>query len=66
MACILLLSLLVHNSDGVWLLYAVAFFYGFSGVIINPTQSALIASYVDDADLPDANGLFQTATGGVR
>jgi MFS family permease len=66
MACILLLSLLVHNSGDVWLLYAVAFFYGFSGVIINPTQSALIASFVDDPDLPDANGLLQTATGGVR
>ncbi len=66
MACVLFLSLLVSNSGQIWLLYAVTLSYGFSGIIINPTQSALVASIVDDSDLPDANGLLQTASGGVR
>lgn len=66
MACVLFLSLLVNSSGQIWLLYAITLCYGFSGIIINPTQSALIASIVDDSDLSDANGLLQTATGGVR
>ena len=66
MACTLLLTLLVHGADQVWLLYAITLCYGISGVIINPTQSALITSIVDDPDLPDANGLLQTSSDGVR
>jgi predicted MFS family arabinose efflux permease len=66
MACVLFLSLLVNNAGQIWLLYAVTLCYGFSGIIINPTQSAIIASIVDDSDLPDANGLVQTASGGMR
>lgn len=66
MACALLPSLLVNNAGHVWLLYAITFCYGTSGVIIGPTQSAMVASTVNSADLPDANGLVQTATGGVR
>ena len=40
--------------------------YGISGIIINPTQSALISSIVDKAELPYANGLLQTGRDGVK
>src|ERR1700754_10500 len=66
MACILFLSLLVHNADQVWLLYAITLCYGFSAIIITPAQSALITSIVDDSELPDANGLLQTVSDGVK
>jgi MFS family permease len=66
MACTLLLTLLVHNAGQVWLLYVIILCYGISGVIINPTQSALVASIVDGPDLADANGLLQSSSDGVR
>lgn len=66
MVFVLFLSLLVNNASQIWLLYAITLCYGISGIVIGPTQSAIVASTVDDADLPDANGLVQTATGGVR
>jgi MFS family permease len=66
MAVILVGCLLVTGAGQLWLLYAVTLCYGFSGIIINPTQSTIIASIVDDAELPDANGLVQTVGGGVR
>jgi len=66
MACVLFVSLLVNSAGEIWLLYAITLCYGIAGVVISPTQSAIIASTVDAADLPDANGLVQTTTGGVR
>jgi predicted MFS family arabinose efflux permease len=66
MACVMLLSLLVHNADDIWLLYAITFCYGASGVVITATQSALVTSIVDKSDLPDANGLFQASIDGVK
>lgn len=66
MALIMLLSLLVHDAGDVWLLYAITLCYGISGIIINPTQSALVTTIVDDSDLPDANGLLQTVADGVK
>lgn len=66
MACVLLLSLLVHSAGQVWLLYAIILCYGTSAVIITATQSALITSIVDRSDLPDANGLLQTSSDGVK
>ena len=66
MMCVLFLSLLVNSASQIWLLYAITLCYGISGVVIGPTQSAIIASTVDQADLPTANGLVQTTTGGVR
>jgi MFS family permease len=66
MAFTLLLTLLVHDADQVWLLYAITFCYGVSAIIIMPTQAALITSIVDDSELPDANGLLQTVSDGVK
>jgi MFS family permease len=66
MAAVLFLTLLVTDSGQLWLLYAVTLAYGFAGILINPTQAALIASIVDNNDLAEANGLVQTANGVVR
>ncbi len=66
MASVLFLTLLVNGADQVWLLYAVILAYGFSAIIINPTQLTLVASVVDDSELSDANGLQQSVNGGVR
>ncbi|HEU5155696.1 MAG TPA: MFS transporter [Streptosporangiaceae bacterium] len=66
MAGVLLLSLLVHSASQVWLLYGIILCYGFSAVIITATQSALITSIVGRSDLPDANGLLQTSSDGVK
>ena len=66
MAGVLSVSLLVHDASQIWLLYAVTLCYGVSAIVISPTQSTIISSIVDDADLPGANGLMQTVTGGVR
>ncbi|MEU6073931.1 MFS transporter [Micromonospora sp. NPDC047074] len=66
MAAVLFVCLLVNDAGDIWVLYAVTFCYGVSGIIIGPTQSTIISSTVDERDLPDANGLMQTITGGVR
>lgn len=66
MTFILLLALLVRTSDEIWLLYMIITAYGISGIIINPTQSALISSIMDKAELPYANGLLQTGRDGVK
>jgi MFS family permease len=66
MAFVLFLSLLVRDAGQIWLLYAIILCYGISGIIINPTQSALVTSIVDDSDLPDANGMLQTVADGVK
>ncbi len=47
MAAILLLTLLVHSAGQVWLLYLITLCYGISGIVINPTQSVLVAGIVD-------------------
>ncbi|GAA1593613.1 MFS transporter [Actinomadura kijaniata] len=66
MACVMLLSLAVHDASQVWLLYVMILCYGFSAVIITATQSALTASLFDRSELPDANGLLQTSGDGVK
>ena len=66
MAAILLLTLLVHSASQVWLLYLIILCYGISGIIINPTQSALVVGIVDTEELADANGLLQASSDGVK
>jgi MFS family permease len=66
MAGVLLLTLLVHNAGQVWLLYLITLCYGFSGIIISPTQSVLVAGIVATDDLASANGLLQSSSDGVK
>ncbi|HET7015250.1 MAG TPA: MFS transporter [Streptosporangiaceae bacterium] len=66
MAAILLLTLLVHSAGQVWLIYLITFFYGISGIVIDPTQSVLVADIVKTDDLASANGLLQASSDGVR
>ena len=65
-AAILLLTLLVHSAGQVWLLYLITLCYGISGIVINPTQSVLVAGIVDPDDLASANGLLQASSDGVK
>ena len=65
-AAILLLTLLVHGAGQVWLLYLITLCYGISGIVINPTQSVLVAGIVDPDDLASANGLLQASSDGVK
>ncbi|PZH11970.1 MFS transporter [Streptomyces sp. NTH33] len=63
----LLLTLLTVDSLGrVWLLYAVLFLYGATGVVADAAQSALVATAVDPKLLGDFNGLRMTATEGMK
>lgn len=58
--------LAVHGRDQLLLIYAVAFAYGVSFVLIQPTTSALLHALVPTEDLPRANAFLQTVNEGLR
>ncbi|WP_112469058.1 MFS transporter [Streptomyces triticisoli] len=63
----LVLTLLTLDSPGrLWLLYAVLFLYGATGVVHDAAQSALVATAVGPKLLGDFNGLRMTATEGMK
>ncbi|MGX4692935.1 MFS transporter [Streptomyces sp. JNUCC 63] len=63
----LVLTLLTVDSPGrLWLLYAVLFLYGATGVVEDAAQSALVATAVDPKLLGDFNGLRTTATESMK
>ncbi len=66
MVGVLLLTLLVHSAGQVWLLYLITLCYGFSGIIISPIQSVLVAGIAETDDLASANGLLQSSSDGVK
>ncbi|MEU3101942.1 MFS transporter [Streptomyces griseoflavus] len=66
MAGLLLTLCGVGSPGGLWLLYAVLFVYGASGVIHDAAESALIATAVDRSLLGDFNGLRMTANEGMK
>jgi predicted MFS family arabinose efflux permease len=55
-----LLLLLVHDRDQLWLIYAVAALYGASWALLRSAQSALLRSLAADDELIAANGALQT------
>jgi MFS family permease len=60
-AAALLLLLLVHDRDQLWLIYAVAAVYGSSWALLRSAQSALLRTVAtDDDQLVAANGALQT------
>ncbi|KOT36790.1 membrane protein [Streptomyces caelestis] len=61
MAGLLLTLCTVDSPRGLWLLYAVLFVYGATGVVHDAAESALIATAVDRSLLGDFNGLRMTA-----
>jgi MFS family permease len=65
-AAIVLLILLVHGRDLIWLVYLVMFGYGVIGAAIGPAETALLPQIVGEDLLAEANGLQQTLTQGLR
>lgn len=65
-AALILLLLLVHRADQVWLIYLVMFGYGLSSAVTGPAGGALLQTVVPPELLPDANGLMSTVGQGMR
>jgi MFS family permease len=64
---IAVLSLLfVHDRGDVWLLYAMAVFYGVSGTLGASARSALMTTTIPKELLGDANAIFQSVREGLR
>ncbi|BFO20470.1 hypothetical protein SHKM778_68580 [Streptomyces sp. KM77-8] len=66
MAALLPTLCTVDSPRGLWLLYAVLFVYGATGVVHDAAESALIATAVDRSLLGDFNGLRTTANEGMK
>ncbi|MDT0397718.1 MULTISPECIES: MFS transporter [Streptomyces] len=66
MAALLPTLCAVDSPRGLWLLYAVLFVYGATGVVHDAAESALIATAVDRSLLGDFNGLRMTANEGMK
>ena len=61
------LSLLfVHDRSDVWLLYAMAVFYGISGTIGASARSALMTTTIPKELLGEGNAIFQSVREGLR
>ncbi len=58
--------LLVHDSDDVWIIYAVALVYGSSYVLLASGQSALLATMLPPDLLAPANAALQTVREALR
>jgi MFS family permease len=61
-----LLLLLVHSRDQVWLVYLVMALYGLAYTLLGAGQSALLTLLVPGELLPDANGALRTAQEALR
>ena len=66
LAALLLTLLTVDSPTALWLLFAVLFVYGATGVVHDAAESALVAAAVPAALLGDFNGLRMTATEGMK
>ncbi len=62
----ILALLLVHDRGDVWLIYAVAAFYGLSQQIFFAARSGLLAGWLESEALGDANGLLESTRMGLR
>jgi MFS family permease len=58
--------LLVHDRSDVWLLYAMAVFYGAAGTIGASARSALMTVTIPPELLGDGNAIFQSVREGLR
>jgi len=62
----ILALLLVHDRGDVWLIYAVAAFYGLSQQVFFAARSGLLAGWLESEALGDANGLLESTRMGLR
>lgn len=58
--------LLVHSRADLWVMYAVAIFYGAASTIIGPAGNGLIKDLLADEDLIGANAAGMTISQGLR
>ena len=65
-AVVVLSLLFVHGRSDIWLIYAVAAFYGAAGTVAASARSALMTVLLPRDVLAEANGMFQTVREGLR
>jgi MFS family permease len=65
-AAAVLVLLMVHSRAELWVMYAVAVFYGAAATVIGPAASGLLKDLVADADLIGANAASATISQGLR
>ncbi|MFF7895630.1 MFS transporter [Streptomyces sp. NPDC007907] len=65
-AALLLTLLGVGTTADLWLLYAVLFVYGATGVVHDAAESALVATAIEPSLLGDFNGLRMTANEAMK
>lgn len=65
-ACGLLPLLAVHGRSTVWIIYAVAAFYGFSQQVFFAARAALLQSMLSDGHLGPANAVLESLRMGLR
>lgn len=65
-AAAVLALVLVRSADQIWILYAVAAFYGAAFLVINSASSGLLKDLLDDDQLPAANASLATISQGLR
>jgi MFS family permease len=63
---VVLALLLVGDRGDVWVIYAVAAFYGISQQIFFAARSGLLATWLEADALPDANGALESIRAGLR
>src|SRR3989442_1907468 len=66
MGVAVLLLLLVHGREDLWLIYAVAALYGAAGVVLYSARSAFLTGMLPRELLGDANAIFSTIREGLR
>jgi MFS family permease len=66
LAASVLLFLLVHGRDQVWLIYVVMVLYGFAYTLLGSGESALLREILPEELLGNANGMLQTFRQGIR
>ena len=65
-AAVVLTLWFVHDRDQLWILFAVAIWYGFSGVMFNAAISGLVQAMLPMDLVGPANGLLATVRQGLR
>jgi MFS family permease len=65
-AVVVLSLLFVHDRSDVWIIYAVAAFYGAAGTLAAAARSAFVTVILPRDLIGEANGLFQTVREGLR
>ena len=64
--CVVLLLLVVHGVERVWLIYLVMVLYGAAYTVLSSGQAALLKTIVPDDLLGEANAVLRTAQEGLR